>query len=184
MVKSRFESEYAESSIPEFRGHPAPHRTLRESADAEPPWWQMSVLLRNTAMQAVQSFYLAKRHLQYFSELPQNDDRVGRAVGDISSKLMRMVVIDIAALNDGGLAGKSDLKRTRSASLPVAHARMSQLLADNDASADEVDHLGKLQDDINCDMYEPLKYVRHLRSKWAAHPSLDRHFDDWADADK
>uniref|UniRef100_UPI003F498C80 hypothetical protein n=1 Tax=Paenarthrobacter ureafaciens TaxID=37931 RepID=UPI003F498C80 len=30
----------------------------------------------------------------------------------------------------------------------------------------------------------PLMYVRHLRNKWAGHPSLDRRFDAWAGADK
>ncbi|MCC3291378.1 hypothetical protein [Arthrobacter sp. zg-Y1110] len=156
---------------------------MRISADAETPWTQMSALLGTTVIQAVQSFYLAKRSRQYFSDLPEDDDRVGQAIEHINNRLMRMAVLDIAALNDGGLGGK-DPENTRTASLPTAHRRMERHLTDANASAAELDQLGKLQTDINCDHYMPLKYVRHLRNKWAGHPSLDRRFDAWADADK
>jgi hypothetical protein len=143
----------------------------------------MSVLLGTTVIQAVQSFYLAKRSQQYFSDLPENDDRVGRAISDINSRLMRMAVLDIAALNDGGLAG-NDPESSRTASLPTAHQRMKRYLAAANAPAADLNHLNKLRTDINVDQYTPLKYVRHLRNKWAGHPSLDRRFDAWADADK
>ena len=143
----------------------------------------MSALLGTTVIQAVQSFYLAKRSRQYFSDLPEDDDRVGQAIEHINNRLMRMAVLDIAALNDGGLGGK-DPENTRTASLPTAHRRMKRHLTAANASAAELDQLGKLQADINCNHYMPLKYVRHLRNKWAGHPSLDRRFDAWADADK
>jgi hypothetical protein len=143
----------------------------------------MSALLGTTAIQAVQSFYLAKRSRQYFSDLLENDDRVGRAIGDINSRLMRMAVLDIAALNDGGLAGH-DPENSRTASLPTAHQRMKRYLIKANASTTELDRLSNLQADINSDLYAPLKYVRHLRNKWAGHPSLDRRFDAWAGADK
>lgn len=61
---------------------------------------------------------------------------------------------------------------------------MKRHLTDANASAAELDQLRKLQTDINCDHYMPLMYVRHLRNKWAGHPSLDRRFDAWASADK
>lgn len=141
----------------------------------------MSVLLGTTVIQAVQSFYLAKRSRQYFSDLPESDDRVGRAIDDINSRLMRMAVLDIAALNDGGLAG-NDPENTRTASLPVAHQRMKRHLIVANAPAADLDHLSKLQTDINVDHFTPLKYVHHLRNKWAGHPSLDRRFDAWAGA--
>lgn len=96
------------SALPKFEGAPA---------DAETPWTQMSALLRTTVIQAVQSFYLAKRSRQYFSDLPERDDRVGRAIDDINNRLMRMAVLDIAALNDGGLAG-NDPENSRTASYP------------------------------------------------------------------
>lgn len=179
-----FESEYPDSAVPIFQGAPATHDAVRISADAETPWTQMSALLGKTVLQAVQSFYLAKRSRQYFSDLPENDDRVGRAIEDINERLMRMAVLDIAALNDGGLPSVRDPKNTRVASLPTAHRRMHKHLTDANASAAELDQLSKLQSDINCDHYMPLLYVRHLRNKWAGHPSLDRRFDAWAGADK
>ena len=183
MKLSPFESEYADSVLPTFEGAPATHSVVRMSADAETPWTQMSVLLGTTVIQAVQSFYLAKRSMQYFGDLPENDDRVAKAIGDINSRLIRMAVLDIAALNDGGLVG-NDPENTRTASLPTIHQRMKRHLTDAHASAAELDHLHKLRTDINGDHYAPLKYVRHLRNKWAGHPSLDRRFDAWASADK
>lgn len=178
-----FESEYADSVLPTFEGDPATHGMLRVSADAEIPWTQMSVLLGTTATKAVQTFYLAKRFHQYFSDLPESDDRVGRAIGDISDRLMRLAVLDVAALNDGGLAG-NDPGYSRTASLPTAHQRMKRHLIAANAPAADLDHLHKLRADINVDHHTPLKYVRHLRNKWAGHPSLDRRFDAWAGADK
>ncbi len=183
MKLSSFESEYADSALPTFRGTPAGHDEVRISSDAETPWTQMSALLGSTMIQAVQSFYLAKRSRQYFSDLPDNDDRVGQAMEHINNRLMRLAVLDIAALNDGGLAGK-DPENTRVASLPTAHRRMKKHLKNANASAAELDQLSKLQSDINCDLFTPLLYVRHLRNKWAGHPSLDRRFDAWAGADK
>lgn len=143
----------------------------------------MSALLGKTVIQAVETFYLAKRSRQYFIDLPDNDDRVGQAIEHINIRLMRLAVLDIAALNDGGLAG-NDPQNTRVASLPTAHRRMKQHLTAANASDAELNELSQLQTDINCDHYTPLKYVRHLRNKWAGHPSLDRQFDAWANADK
>ncbi|WP_339619773.1 hypothetical protein [uncultured Salinibacterium sp.] len=183
MKLSPFESEYADSALPTFEGGPATHDVARTNANAEAPWTQMSVLLGTTVIQAVQSFYLAKRSRQYFRDLPENDDRVGQAIEGINSRLMRMAVLDIAALNDGGL-GRHDPDNSRTASLPTAHQRMKRHLTDADASAADLENLNKLRTDINSDHYLPLKYVRHLRNKWAGHPSLDRRFDSWASADK
>lgn len=67
MRLSPFESEYADSVLPTFEGAPATHAAVRASADAESPWTQMSALLGATIVQAVQSFYLAKRTRQYES---------------------------------------------------------------------------------------------------------------------
>lgn len=183
MKQRPFESEYADSVLPAFEGAPATHAAVRVGADAEIPWTQMSVLLGTTVIQAVQSFYLAKRSRQYFSDLPDSDDRVGHAIGNINSRLMRMAVLDIAALNDGGLAG-NDPEHSRTASLPTAHQRMKRHLIAANAPAVDLDNLHKLQAAINVDLFTPLKYVRHLRNKWAGHPSLDRRFDAWAGADK
>lgn len=182
-MKLSFESEFADSAVPTFQGKPAGHDQVRNSSDVETPWTQMSALLETTVLQAVQSFYLAKRSRQYFSDLPEHDDRVGQAIKQINDRLMRLAILDIAALNDGGL-GFNDPEHTRVASLPIAHNRMKKHLKNANASAAELVQLKKLRDDINCDLYTPLLYVRHLRNKWAGHPSLDRRFDAWADADK
>lgn len=178
-----FESEYADSLLPTFEGSPATHAELAASADDEIPWTQMSALLGSTVINAVQSFYLAKRTRQHFSNLPEDDDRVGLVMKDIGRRLMRQAVLDIAGLNDGGLASK-DPGNSRTASLPAAHRRMKQRLISAQAPLADLNRLDGLRTDINSDHHMPLKYVRHLRNKWAGHPSLDRRFDAWARADK
>ena len=183
MKQSRFESEYADSDLPTFEGAPATHAAVRVSSDAEIPWTQMSVLLGDTVLQAAKSFYLAKRSMQHFADLSEGEDPVGEAIAGINGRLMRMAVLDIAALNDGGLA-QNDPESSRTASLPTAHRRMKRHLTAANAPADDLNQLQKLQADINGDNHTPLKYVRHLRNKWAGHPSLDRRFDAWAEADK
>lgn len=171
MKPPRFESEYEDSALPTFAGSPATHAELATSADAEIPWTQMSALLGSTVINAVQSFYLAKRTRQYFSDLPEGGDRVGRVVADIGHRLWRQAVLDIAGLNDGGLAGK-DSGNSRTASLPTAHSRMKQRLVSAQAPPAALTRLEGLRSDINVDHHTPLKYVRHLRNKWAGHPSL------------
>lgn len=183
MKPQRFESEYPDSVLPRFPGGPATHAQLATSADAEIPWTQMSALLGSTVISAVQTFYLAKRTRQYFSDLPEGEDRVGRVMADIGHRLMRQAVLDIAGLNDGGLGGK-DPGNSRTASLPTAHTRMKQRLVSAGTPTADLTRLNALQADINVDHHMPLKYVRHLRNKWAGHPSLDRRFDAWAEADK
>lgn len=142
----------------------------------------MSALLGSTVIGAVQTFYLAKRTRQYFSNLLEGGDRVGRVMADIGHRLMRQAVLDIAGLNDGGL-GSRDLGNSRTASLPTAHSRMKQRLVSALAPPADMARLDALQADINSDHHMPLKYVRHLRNKWAGHPSSDRRFDAWAEAD-
>lgn len=183
MITPRFESEYADSALPTFAGSPATHAELSTSADAEIPWTQMSALLGSTVNTAIQSFYLAKRTRQYFSDLPKDGDRVGRVVEDIGQRLMRQAVLDIAGVNDGGMPGK-DSGRSRTASLPTAHNRMKERLVSVQAPPAFLTRLEDLRADINVDHHMPLKYVHHLRNKWAGHPSLDRRFDGWGGADK
>jgi len=103
-------------------------------------------------------------------------------MADISRRLMRQAVLDIAGLNDGGLANK-DPGHSRTASLPTAHSRIKQRLVSAQAPPADLNRLDGLRADINVDHHMPLKYVRHLRNKWAGHPSLDRRFDAWGGAD-
>lgn len=182
MKSPRFESEYADSVLPRFSGSPATHAELATGAAAEIPWTQMSALLGSTVISAVQTFYLAKRTRQYFNTLPEGGDRVGRVMADIGHRLMRLAVLDVAGLNDGGL-GSKDVGNGRTASLPTVHRRMKQRLVSALAPPADLARLDALQADINVDHHISLKYVRHLRNKWAGHPSLDRRFDAWAGAD-
>lgn len=143
----------------------------------------MSVVLGKTVFEAVYSFYLAKRALQYFRDLPENDDRVGHGIEEINRQLMRMAVLDIATINDGGL-GPNNPGHSRTVSLTTVHNRMKRLLIDAKIRPTDLEQLKKLKTAITGDHFAPLKYVRYLRNKWAGHPSLDRRFGALAGADK
>jgi hypothetical protein len=72
--------------------------------------------------------------------------------------------------------------RTRSIDVTiraVKAALASQAGADAAAARDLVEGI---RNRTNADRQDPLKYIRHLRNKWAGHASVDRDFDAWGDA--
>ena len=87
-------------------------------------------------------------------------------------------MVAVATVND-----MSGQVRTRS--LPQTLDALGVALADvteQDVSS-EIAAIRELKSGVNADLVPSLKYLRHLRNKWVGHASLDRNFDDWADAD-
>lgn len=183
MNQPSFESEYDDEHVRPFPGEPKDNSEIKALSDAEVPWTQMSTLLQHTVLKAVQNFYLAKKFHQNFSGFSGSGaqpDRAARTIADIEIQLWRMAVIDVAGIND---QAASDASRT--ASLPKALMRMRPVLTALGApAAADLERLEDIRSSINADNHQELLYVRHLRNKWAGHPSLDRRFDDWAEADK
>lgn len=138
-------------------------------------------------LDAVESFYLAKR----FHEVVQSFDNgsytnrvVSLAMDSIDKQLMRGAVVAVAAANDDGLEG-------RTSSLPHLIDALRSAL-DNQPGVNlraEIVELARIRASISSAVDDPatplsLRYVKHIRNKWAGHNSLDRQFDGWADADK
>lgn len=182
MNQSSFESEYDDEHVRSFLGEPKVNSEIKTLSDAEVPWTQMSTLLQETVLKAVQNFYLAKKFRQNFSGFSGNGeqpDRVARTIANIEMQLWRMAVIDVAGINDQSASDAS-----RAASLPQALMRMRSVLKALGApAAADLERLEDIRSSINAANHQELLYVRHLRNKWAGHPSLDRRFDDWAEAD-
>ncbi|MGO4689474.1 hypothetical protein [Glaciibacter sp. 2TAF33] len=131
-------------------------------------------------LEAVHGFYLAKR---FSTELAGftgwTNEVVADAVEAVRAKLWRLAVIDIAMVNDQN-------QLPRAASLPgVLRSMKDTLEASPDSSAtQDLAQLERIRTAINADTETPLMYVRHVRNKWAGHPSMDLRFDSWAGADK
>ncbi len=179
MKLPRFESEYDASTLPKIDGSPLSNSDLTARAEAMAQWQRVEGSQQTLILDAVQSFYLAKRFHQIVLPFDGFTNAVAcSALEVVSTTLWRLAVITVATVNDAGKGG-----RTRS--LPHTLDSLSRLLdrvTDQDVSGEKAG-IQDLKSSVNADSVVSLKYLRHLRNKWAGHASLDRSFDDWADAD-
>ncbi|MDO8381838.1 MAG: hypothetical protein Q7T17_02485 [Microbacterium sp.] len=180
MKISPFTSEFPPAALPAVTGSPLGNAQLDQhgakTAHSNRAERAQQIAIGN----AVHGFYLAKRYSEQLAQFHGWTNALSeRAVTGIEAKLWRLAVVDVAMVNDTN-------KLSRSASLPSVLAAMKQTLdAAPDAALDaDRSTLQDMRDSINADTVVPLMYVRHLRNKWAGHPSMDRDFDDWADADQ
>lgn len=180
MRLSSFESEFSEGDLPTVTGVPLTHAMLDAQASQADRWHQVERAQQIAVLQAVSGFYLAKRVTSELRRFTGWTNKVAAsAVDEVQQRLWRLAVIDIAMVNDGN-------RLPRAASLPGVLDSMTNFLfasGDPAATADlaKVEAL-RARIDINTQM--PLKYINYVRNKWAGHPSMDRDFDSWANADK
>lgn len=174
-----FESEFAPEHLPTVTGNPLPNAQLDHHGAQTAHWNRAERAQQIAVANAVHGFYLAKR----FSEQLERFDSwtktaAKRAAEGIEAKLWRLAVIDVAMVNDTN-------QLARAASLPGVLANMKVALDGNPDPVLDPDRvaLQALRDATNTDTILPLKYVRYIRNKWAGHPSMDRDFDNWANAD-
>lgn len=174
-----FESEYDNSALPKVVGDPLGNEPLNVHVLAMNPIQRVESSQRILILDAVQSFYLAKRYRQIVLSFDgYTNVVVPLALDAIGENLLRLAVIAVASVNDHDRIG-------RSKSLPHSIDALSRALesvGDQHASA-EMNRLKEIKRSINADVVLSLKYLRHVRNKWAGHASLDREFDDWAKAD-
>jgi hypothetical protein len=173
------ESEYDASALPQVDGGPLTNNELDAQVLAMDSSRRVESSRQTLIMDAVHSFYLAKRYLQIVLSFDgYTNTVVPSALDAIGHNMLRLAVVAVASVNDNDNRG-----RTRS--LPHSIDALHRALAgvtDRDVSAELVG-LQRIKDDINADRELSLKYLRHVRNKWAGHASLDRVFDDWAQAD-
>jgi hypothetical protein len=170
----KFESEFDANMLPVVDGKPLGNADLLSGLQAMPLGARVDLAREALIIQAVRSYYFAKAFREEVRALE------GSAVDPLWTvlgiDLMKLAVINIAAVNDG-------LERTKS--LPNTIAAISAILAGAqkpDARA-AAELLGDIKRATNADTTLSLMYVRHMRNKWAGHASFDRYVDGWADAE-
>jgi hypothetical protein len=171
-----FESEFNADQRPGLDGGPIGNANLEAHVAAMPLSERIEMSRQVLVLEAVRTYYFAKVFREAIRELamdiPESDLPTLTMMG---KDLMRLAVINVASVNDKGSRTKS-LPNT----LSVLKTALSDLQgADAEAAISRIDEISR---SINPDTQLPLKYLRHMRNKWAGHASLDRHVDDWADA--
>jgi hypothetical protein len=174
-----FKSEYEPWALPQVDGDPLTNDELDVQVLAMDSSQRVASSQQTLIIDAVHSFYLAKRYLHIVLPFDGYTNAVvPHALDAIGRSLLRLAVVAVAAVND------SD-RRGRTTSLPHSIdvlRRALTAITGRDVSA-ELGEVQRIKDEINADRELSLKYLRHVRNKWAGHASLDREFDDWARAD-
>lgn len=173
-----FESEYGDDTMPQVTGKAMTNSMLDAKVAAMDPSVRVEASQQTVVIDAVRSYYLAKR----FAHLVKSFDGYTNAVAPaalkaVSESLMRQAVFAVATVNDSG-------KNSRTKSLPHTLDALSNAL---EGQADDVSReqagLKSIKKSIDLDAAISLRYLNYIRNKWAGHASLDRDFDSWADAD-
>ncbi|MFK4087227.1 hypothetical protein ACI2LF_24180 [Kribbella sp. NPDC020789] len=187
MKLSDFASEFDPTALPTVVGDPMINDALKAGVDALGTAHRVDRSLLNLLSDAVYGYYFAKHacialQAQTHAQAVAQDVHLRRGFETVSQSLLRGAVIGIATTID--LTGQG-----RTASIPHALGALGEELrrriaqtSDDDAQA-ALELLDHVRSTTNVDTVLSLKYVRHLRNKWAGHASLDRSVDPWAGAD-
>ncbi|TDW22123.1 hypothetical protein [Kribbella kalugense] len=183
MKLSNFASEFDPADVPTIVGDPMINDPLKVGVEALGTAHRVDRSLLNLLTDAVHGYYFAKQAcLTLRAAALTQEGHLRRGTETVVQSLLRSAVIGIATTID--LTGHG-----RTASIPHALEVLGEVLRrkiaqnpDDDAQA-ALELLGHIRLTTNVDTVLSLKYVRHLRNKWAGHASLDRSIDPWAGAD-
>lgn len=176
-----FESEYDAADLTVISGAPMRNSPLGQRIDAVAPAARVREALANLLGDAVFSYYFAKR---VFPEL----ERLAEAQTGPLRSAFEVVKISLVKQAVVGIASTIDLTTGRSRSIPETLDRLLTELTErmghspDDETQAAIELIRHIRSTTNADIVPSLKYVRHLRNKWASHSSLDRTVDSWADA--
>lgn len=180
MKVSPFESEYSANDLPSVTGAPMTNQQLESLISQRGPWVRAERAQQHAVLDAVHGYYLAKRFSEEVTDFNGWTNRVVKgAVAEVEARLWKLAVIEVAGVND-----RTSL--TRGASLQSVLVSMRDALqsSSDPTAASELAQVNALLSATNAERVTSLRYIRHVRNKWAGHPSMDRDFDAWADADK
>ncbi|MDY7233353.1 hypothetical protein [Hyalangium rubrum] len=181
MKMSDFTSEYDLADIPAISDNPLTKADLNSLVGAIAPESRVEQALGNMLIDAVYLYYFAKRAHPRLAAMAAERGVLGHAIEVVDTSLVKQAVI--------GIASTIDLATGRTRSLPHAldaleaelNTRLSKAFdTETEAAVELIKHIRR---ETNADTVLSLKYVRHLRNKWAGHSSLDRSVDSWAGAD-
>ncbi len=182
MKLSDFASVFDPSELPIIHGAPMENATGAALIAGKGTGFRVQESLMNLLVGAVYSFYFAKRAcpaLDAFATMQAGPLKQG--VHEVRNSLLKSAVM--------GVATTIDVTNGQTRSLPHALDALKSDLNDRKAQQpdDEMDAaldlLNYIRQQTNANQVSSLKYVRHLRNKWAGHSSLDRTVDSWAGAD-
>jgi hypothetical protein len=183
MKQSDFASEFELSDFPTILGAPMENASLARQLAAKGAAFRVQESLMNLLVDAVHSFYFAKRACPALDAFATGQaGLLAMSVRKVSDSLLKSAVI--------GVGTTIDVTSGRTRSLPDALNALETDLNNRKAQQpdDEIDAaldlLTYIRRQTNANEVGSLKYVRHLRNKWAGHSSLDRMVDGWAGADK
>lgn len=148
--------------------------------------------LANLLREAVYLYYFAKEACPALAAAA----KLTTGPSGPATKVVQVVLLKQAVI---GIATTIDLTTPRTTgpvpatgrtlSLPHAIDALDRELAQrletraDDETVAAADLLRHIKSSTNAETVLSLKYVRHLRNKWAGHATLDRALDSWADAD-
>jgi hypothetical protein len=183
MKLSDFASEFDPSELPTIHGTPMENARVEALITGKGAAFRVEESLMNLLVGAVYSFYFAKRACPALDAFAMGQaGHLEMGVREVRNSLLKGAVI--------GVASTIDVTSGRTRSLPDA---LKALEADlNNRTIQQPDHeiaaaldlLTYIRRQTNAHEVSSLKYVRHLRNKWAGHSSLDRTVDEWAGADE
>lgn len=179
MKVRRFSSEYTDSQPSD---EPMSNADVTWLVHALTSHEDSEAAQQNLVLRSVKDFYLAKYFwLRTYNADYEGDDRLEGVTEHLQDVLLRQAVVSIATAIDTTLssAGGGD-KAMRTASLPHMLDRVAARLGSASADITAAKELmSTIKESVDPERHPVLKYVRHLRNKWAGHASLDIRFDDW-----
>lgn len=183
MKLSDFASEFDPSDVPTILGTPMENAAVATQIAAKGAAFVVQESLMNLLVTAVYSFYFAKRACPALDEFATgNAGPLEMGVREVRNSLLKGAVIGVAATIDVTSGRTRSLPDALNALETDLHNRKSQQPDDEIIAALEL--LAYIRRQTNANEVGSLKYVRHLRNKWAGHSSLDLTVDGWAGADR
>lgn len=175
MRRHSFQSEYSEDVPSDIAGIPLTNDVLAAHHEAITLRERLDASSQTLVLSAVRSFYFMKQvnaDIVHAKVLPEG---LKESVAVLRQDLLRLAVIAIGTVNDTS-ARTSSLHNT----VHAVRAKLAELNTPDASAALEL--VESVRSSIDANTQTPLRYVRHLRNKWAGHASTDRDVDDWAGA--
>ncbi|RNL77595.1 hypothetical protein [Nocardioides marmorisolisilvae] len=181
MKMRAFASEFGPEDLPTVVGEPMEKGPLNAQVGSVLPAERVDQSLLNLLSEAVYSYYFAKQAAPGLAAIAGDQPAgLSYAIESVRTTLLKQAII--------GIATTIDVTTGRTASLPDALDALKRDLttrlqvAPDDETQTALELLSYIVSMTNANNVLSLKYVRHLRNKWAGHASLDPTFDPWADA--
>lgn len=178
-----FESDFAPEDLPQISGDPLVNKKLLKHLRSLSPSKRVELSQENLVLGAVTDYYFAKYvylGLKNFSGF--TNYWAQETLELICRNLMKQAVISIASTVDQATGRTKSLWHT----IELLEKELTKSTNDVRAEKELLKDIKELIDpnQVSSLKVSSIKYVQHMRNKWAGHASLDRIVDSWADGDE